>query len=229
MSDIPQQDRPRERLFAQGASALSNAELLAILLRTGTTEENVLHLAQRILVEYASLHQLAQASLDELQQIRGLGAAKVAQIAAALELGKRLMTQMPDQRQQIQRAADAAVLMSDMATFTQEHVRVMLLDTHNRVIATPTVYIGTVNASLLRVAELFREAITRNSAALILVHNHPSGDPSPSPEDVELTRTLELAGQLLDIRLVDHIIIAQSGWTSLRELGLGFGRTASKR
>lgn len=229
MNDIPQRDRPRERLFAQGAGALSNAELLAILLRTGTTEENVLHLAQRILVEYAGLHQLAQASLDELQQIRGLGAAKVAQIAAALELGKRLMTQMPDQRQQIQRAADAAAQMSDMAILPQEHVRVILLDTHNRVIATPTVYIGTVNASVLRVAELFREAITRNSAAVILVHNHPSGDPTPSPEDVELTRTLEMAGQLLDIRLVDHIIIAQNGWTSLRELGLGFGHTGSYR
>jgi DNA repair protein RadC len=122
----------------------------------------------------------------------------------------------------IRTSADAAQLVGDMANLRQEHVRVVLLDNSRYVMATPTVYIGTVNASVLRVSEVFREAIIRNSPAIILAHNHPSGDPTPSPEDIELTRAMCAAGKLLDIQVLDHIIIAQHGWMSLKDMGLGF-------
>jgi DNA repair protein RadC len=220
--DMPDNERPRERLMHYGASALSNAELLAIILRTGTAQENVLHLAERILARYEGLQGLAQASPNELQDITGLGMAKATQIMAALEIGKRSITHSGNERPVIHAAADAARLVMDMGTLRQEQVRVILLDSGQRVIAIPTVYTGTINTSVLRVSEIFREAITRNSPAIILVHNHPSGDPSPSPEDIELTRTLIAAGNLLDIQVFDHLIIGQPGWVSLKEMRLGF-------
>jgi DNA repair protein RadC len=220
--DMPDKERPRERLMQYGASALSNAELLAIILRTGTAQENVLHLAERILARYQGLQGLAQTSPDELQDVPGLGAAKATQILAALEIGKRSITHRGNERPIIQTAADAARLVMDMGTLRQEQVHVILLDSGQRVIAIPTVYTGTLNTSVLRVSEIFREAITRNSPAVILVHNHPSGDPSPSPEDIELTRTLIAAGNLLDIQVFDHLIIGQSRWVSLKEMRLGF-------
>lgn len=220
--DLPDSERPRERLLTQGPDALSSAELLAILLRTGTADENVLHLAERLLTEYGGLQELAEASPTELLRRKGLGSAKVAQMAAAFELGKRLIAYEPYQRPVIHQAEDAARLVADMRQLQQEHVRVILLDISRCVIAIPTVYIGTVNASVLRVSEILREAVIRNSPALIMVHNHPSGDPSPSPEDIELTRTLITAAQLLDITLVDHLIIGRHGWKSLRNLGLAF-------
>jgi DNA repair protein RadC len=222
ISAMPDDERPRERLLAQGAASLSSGELLAIILRTGTAEENVLHLAERILAHYNGVHGLAQATPADLQQIKGLGAAKVAQILAALEIGKRLMTFRPNERPIISSAADAARLVLDMSHLPQEHVRVILLDSMRRVVAVSTVYIGTVNASVLRVSEVYREAVTRNSPAMILAHNHPAGDAAPSPEDVELTRTLIAAGQLLDIVLLDHLIIGHVGWASLKEMGLAF-------
>ena len=222
MHDIPDSERPRERLLAQGPGALSNAELLAILLRTGTSEENVLHLAERLLAQFGGLQELAEASCAELLGLKGLGSAKVAQMGAAFELGKRLITYDPHQRPVIRQAEDAAQLVADMRQLQQEHVRVILLDISRRVIAIPTVYIGTLNASVLRVSEVFREAVIRNSPALIMVHNHPSGDPAPSPEDIDLTRTLIAAARLLDITLVDHLIIGRHDWSSMREMGLAF-------
>jgi DNA repair protein RadC len=220
--DMPQDDRPRERLLQQGSDALSSAELLAIILRTGTAEENVLQLAGRILAQYNGLQGLARISADELANIKGVGKVKAIQVVAALEFGRRASIIQSDERPQITKAADAALLVTDMRHLQQEQIRVILLDTSRRVIAIPTVYIGTVNMSVLRVSEIYREAILRNSPAVIMVHNHPSGHPMPSPEDINLTRTLLAAGELLDIQLIDHLIIAQDGWKSLRELGLGF-------
>jgi DNA repair protein RadC len=222
MQSIPNEDRPRERLFANGAGALSNAELLAIILRTGSAQENVVHLCERILASYNGLSGLAQASTASLHEIKGLGEAKIAQILAVLELSRRLTAYRKDDRPVIRTSADAAQLMSDMAGLAQEHVRVLLLDGGRRVLAAPTVYIGTVNASVARVSEVFREAVTRNSPAIMLAHNHPSGDPSASPEDVELTRVICAAGKLLDIQVLDHLIIARHGWISLKDLGLSF-------
>jgi len=222
--DMPAAERPRERLMTLGAAALSTAELLAIVLRTGTSEENIVQLCQRILAQFNGLPGLARASSADLRKIRGLGEAKAAQIIATMEIGRRLVTQTGNERPVINSAADAARLLMDMSHLRQEHVRVMLLDTSRRVIATPTVYIGTLNASVLRVSEIFREAVSCNSPAIILAHNHPSGDPSPSPEDIELTSTLIAAGKLLDVALIDHIIIGERDWRSLKRMGLAFGR-----
>lgn len=220
--DMPSAERPRERLLHQGPDALSTAELLAIILRTGTQQENVLQLAGRMLAQYNGLAGLSRIPADELAQIKGVGHAKATQVVAALELGRRASVVQPEERPRIIRAADAARLVQDMGHLQQEHIRVMLLDSSRRVIAIPTVYIGTVNTSVLRISEIYREAILRNSPALIIAHNHPSGDPMPSPEDIDLTRTLVAAGNLLDIQVIDHLIIGQTGWKSLRELNLGF-------
>lgn len=222
MHDIPDHDRPRERLFSLGAKSLSDSELLAILIGSGTKSENALIMAQRIITNAGGLLALARTPATELSQQHGLGRAKSAKIIAALELGHRLSALPPEARPQILSAIDAVSLMRDMNTLTQEHVRVMLLDTSRRIINTITLYIGTVNASVIRVSEVYREAVIRNSPAIILIHNHPSGDASPSPEDIELTRALVAAGRLMDIQLLDHIIIAGQKWTSLRDLNLGF-------
>ncbi|MFC2016046.1 DNA repair protein RadC, partial [Chloroflexota bacterium] len=157
------------------------------------------------------------------QSSKGIGPAKVAQVKAALELGRRLLAEDPDERTQIRTPADAAnLVMSEMSLLEQEHMRVMLLDTKNRVLASPTLYKGSLNTSLVRVGEIFREAIRANSAALIVVHNHPSGDPTPSPEDVAVTRQIVEAGKLLDVDVLDHLIIGQKKFVSLKERGLGF-------
>lgn len=220
--DLPEHDRPRERLFTQGASILSESELLAILIGSGTRSENALVLAQRLLQTSGGLYALARTSPDEIAQIHGIGRAKAAKIIAALELGFRLTTSALSERPQVYNAHDAVQLMRDMGVLTQEHVRVMMLDSSRHLITTKTLYIGTVDTAVIRVAEVLREAIIRNSPAIILIHNHPSGDKKPSPEDINLTRALVSAGHLMDITLVDHIIIAGHEWTSLRELGLGF-------
>lgn len=225
--DLPGDERPRERIFKQGPEALSSTELLAIILRTGTAQENVLRLSERILAHYNGICGLAAAAPEEMEQIKGLGRAKVAQIMAALELGKRVSRSQPDERPKIANAADAARLVMDMDNLHQEHVRVILLDSARRVIAIPTLYIGTVSASLLRVSEIYREAVARGASAIIVAHNHPSGDPTPSPEDIEVTHTLISAGKLLDIALLDHLIIGKQSWRSIRDSGLAFKSSGS--
>jgi len=221
--DLPGDERPRERLLSQGASALSNTELIAVILRTGTRDENAVQLAGRILARHGGLHGLARVTASQLLQVHGLGEAKVAQILAALEIGGRAASVSEDTQPLIQRAADAVRLLGDMRTLPQEQLRVLLLDSSGRLMSKHTVYMGTVNASVLRVAEIYREAVVRNAPAIIVAHNHPSGDPTPSPEDIDVTRTLAAAGRLLDIELIDHLIIAQRGWTSLKESGVESG------
>jgi DNA repair protein RadC len=222
--DLPEGERPRERLAHQGEAALSNSELLAILLRTGVARENVIQVATRLLAKYGGLTGLARASFSELSQEHGLGAAKVAQIKAAFELGRRCAIASPEDRPQVRSPADAAhLIQAEMGLLEQEHLRTLLLDTKNRVLASPTIYIGSLNASHVRVGELFREAIKANCAAIIVAHNHPSGDPTPSPEDVEVTRQIVAAGKLIDIDVLDHLIIGYQRFVSLKERGLGFG------
>jgi DNA repair protein RadC len=223
IKELPSSERPRERLLHYGANALSNAELLAIILRTGTQHENVIQVAQRLLASYEGLGGLVRANTAELMSEKGLGPAKVTQLKAALELGRRLLVEAPDELPQIRSPADAAnLVMSEMGFLEQEHLRVMLLDTKNRVLAKPTVYVGSLNVSLIRVGELFRDAIRVNCASLIVLHNHPSGDPTPSPEDVAVTRQIVEAGRLLDIDVLDHLIIGRRRFVSLKERGLGF-------
>ncbi|MEP7199723.1 MAG: DNA repair protein RadC [Chloroflexota bacterium] len=223
MRDIAASERPRERLKHHGASALSNAELIAILLRVGVKGENAVRLSERLLVQFHGLSGLLRASVAELSAIKGVGDAKATQIKAALELGRRLMIESPDERPIVKSPADAAnLIMLEMSAHEQEHMRVVLLDTRNRVLGTPTIYIGNLNTAVVRIAELFREAIRHNCAAIIVAHNHPSGDPSPSPEDVRITEQIVSAGKLLDIDVLDHLIIGGQRFVSLKERGLGF-------
>ncbi len=222
--DLDENDRPRERLAEHGAQALTNAELLAILLRVGIQGENAVEVGQRLLQDCGGLHGLHRASFAELCAMRGLGQAKAAQIKAAIELGKRLRNEDPDDRPMVHSPADAAALVEyEMSALVQEHLRIIVLDTRNRVLSVEKQYMGSLNASTVRVGELFRAAIQRTAASIILAHNHPSGDPSPSPEDVNLTRSAVQAGKLLDIEVLDHIIIGRNRYVSLKEKGLGFG------
>ncbi|MCB8966527.1 MAG: DNA repair protein RadC [Chloroflexota bacterium] len=221
--DMAEQERPRERLLQVGAQAVSTAELLAIILRTGSGGENVLRLAERLLSQFQDLAGLARASVAELTNVKGVGPAKAVEIKAALEIGRRLMASAPQERPRVTSPSDAAnLLMSEMMFLEQEHLRLILLDTRNRVLNTPTIYIGSLNTSVVRIGELFRAAIKENAAAFIVAHNHPSGDPSPSPEDVNVTKQIVQAGKLLDIELLDHIIIGHQRYVSLKERGLGF-------
>ncbi len=222
--DLPVDERPRERLAHAGPAALSTAELLAIIFRTGVSGENVLDLSQRLLAKYGGLAGLARAGFAELCAEKGVGLAKTAQLKAALELGRRLLVASPDERPQVKSPSDAAnLLMGEMGLLEQESMRVMLLDTRNRVQGIHTVYQGSLNTTMVRVGELFREAIRNNSAAIIVAHNHPSGDPTPSPEDVAVTQHIVSAGKLLDIDVLDHLIVCQNRFVSLKERGLGFG------
>jgi DNA repair protein RadC len=223
IKDLPIQERPRERLARVGEGALSTTELVAIILRVGVGGESALDMARRLLTTYDGLPGLARASFAQLEAERGLGKAKTAQLKAALELGRRMLLATPEDRLVIRSPSDVAqILIAEMAHLEQEHFQVLYLDTRNRLLGSETVYVGTLNASHIRVAEIFRDAVKRNCAAIIVAHNHPSGDPSPSPEDVEVTRQLIAAGKLLSIELLDHLIIGQQRFVSLRERGLGF-------
>jgi len=153
----------------------------------------------------------------------GVAEAKATQLKAALELGRRMLLASPEDRFTVRSPADVAqLLMAEMSHLAQEHFQVLYLDTRNRLLGSDTVYVGSLNASHIRVGEVFREAVKRNCAAIIVAHNHPSGDPTPSPEDVEVTRQLVTAGDLLDIEVLDHLVIGQQRFVSLRERGLGF-------
>jgi DNA repair protein RadC len=165
-----------------------------------------------------------RAGFEEVKGLHGIGPAKAAQIKAAIELGRRLTVEAPEERPAIHSPGDAAALVQyEMSALEQEELRVMLLDTRNRVLDIVPVYRGSLNSSQVRVGELFKDAIRRNSAAVIIVHNHPSGDPAPSPDDVALTRAIVEAGKLLDIEVLDHLVIGRGRYVSLKERGLGFG------
>lgn len=223
ITDLAEDERPRERLIKTGPAALSKAELLAILLRVGVSGENSVQLAQRILDELGGLAGIQRASVSDMCQIHGLGEAKAAQIKAAIELGTRLVREQAEEHGPLNSPAEAAALIQlEMQGLMQEHLRVLLLDTRNRLITIETVYVGSLNLSLVRVGELFRAAIQRNAASLILAHNHPSGDPTPSPEDAALTRSVVQAGKLLDIEVLDHLVIGYGQFVSMKEKGLGF-------
>ncbi len=223
IKEMPQDLRPRERLEYAGAGALSIAELLAIILRTGGRGENVIRQAERLLTEFNGLTGLAQASFEELTEARGVGKAKVTQIKAAIELGRRLLLAAPQERTKIQSPQDVAnLLMLEMGLLEREQVRVVLLDTKNHVQRIAEVYAGSLNAAAIRVNEIFTEAVRANSAALIVVHNHPSGDPAPSPEDVQVTEQIVAAGKILQIDVLDHLIITRTTYVSLKERRLGF-------
>lgn len=222
MKDLPQDERPREKLMKRGSEALSNAELLAILLRTGTKEESALRLAERILVETGEegLYGLAHSSIKSLMKRKGVGSTKAITIAAALELGKRVAMGDSQKRVIIRSSDDIAnYMMPRLRYFDKEYFYVVLLNTKNHVIAAPMISVGTLSESLVHPRELFKEAVNHSASAVILVHNHPSGDPSPSKEDIMMTKRIIEGGKLLDIKVLDHVIIGDNTYISLREQG----------
>ena len=221
--ELTASERPRERLAKLGPQALSNAELLAILLRVGVQGENAVQVGQRLLSQFGSITGLHRVSYEELFSAYGVGPAKAAQIKAAIELGRRLSIETSGDMPTINSPADAAALvMYEMSALPQEQLRVMLLNTRNQVLEIKTLYQGSLNSSAVRVGEVFKQAIIQNAAATIICHNHPSGDPTPSPDDVAVTRAMVEAGQLLDIPILDHLVIGGNRFVSLKERGLGF-------
>ncbi|MDB5081915.1 MAG: hypothetical protein JWP00_3839 [Chloroflexi bacterium] len=221
--DMLPDDRPREKLVKFGPGALTDSELLAILLRVGVAGESVVSLSQRLLKEHGGLTGLSRVPLAELCELRGMGEAKAAQLKAALEMGRRLLLAEPDQRLQVRSPGDLAnPLILEMAGLEQEHLKVIMLDNKNRVLRMHTVYVGTINSSQVRVAEIYREPIRQNAVSIIVAHNHPSGDPTPSREDEEVTVELIAAGKLLGIELLDHLVIGHQRFVSLRERRLAF-------
>jgi len=221
--EIPSSERPRERLRDLGAQALSSAELIAIILRTGSAEQNVISLAQSLLSRHGGLGGLARLSFAELKREKGLGEAKASELQALFQLALRLNALQPQDRPTVRSPADVNALVgAEMALLDQEHLRVILVSTRNQVLAISEVYKGNVSQALARPAELLREAVRHNAPSMILVHNHPSGDPSPSPDDVGLTKVVIEAGKLLDIEVMDHIIIGDRRFVSLKQLGLAF-------
>jgi DNA repair protein RadC len=221
--DLAEDERPRERLAHLGAQSLSTAELIAILLRVGVQGESAIQVGQRLLQTFGGLAGLHRATFTELCSQHGLGEAKACQIQAAIELGRRLSLEAPQERPTIHGPGDAAgLVLYEMSALEQEELRVMLLDVRNRVVEVVSVYRGSLTSSQVRVGELFKHAIRRNAANIIVVHNHPSGDPTPSPDDVALTRAILQAGKLLDIDLLDHLVIGAGRYVSLKERGLGF-------
>jgi DNA repair protein RadC len=224
ITDLQEIDRPRERLAALGPQALSNAELIAILLRVGVRGENAVQVGQRLLQTFGGIAGLHRAPFAELCHQRGIAKAKTAQIKAAIELGRRLTLEAPEERPAINSPGDAAALvLYEMSALEQEHLRALLLDRRNRVLEVVEIYRGSVNSSQVRVGEVFKEAVRKNASAIVIVHNHPSGDPTPSPDDVAVTRAIVQAGKLLDVEVLDHLVIGQGRWISLKERGLGFG------
>ncbi|HHX44190.1 MAG TPA: DNA repair protein RadC [Chloroflexi bacterium] len=224
IKDMPAAERPRERLIYHGAEVLSNAELLAITLRVGSPSENVVSLAQRLLSQFDGLGGLARASVAELCTIPGIGPAKATQLKAALELGKRMASYGEATRPRITCPDDAAPrFIAAIGDGQQEQFCVLHLDNKNAIIRMSMVYQGSVNAAVMRLGEVFREAVRDNAVRVIVAHNHPSGDLTPSPEDIQATREIVKAGKLLDIEVLDHLIIGPRDHLSLRSLGLGFG------
>lgn len=219
VKDMPEEEQPLHRMNHVGLHSVSVTELLAICLQTS----DGLDMAHEIINASGGIHKLSRLTTAELTAVPGIGPAQASRIRAALELGRRAMQSVPNEQNKVQSPADAAkLLMPEMQDLDQEHLRVILLNTSNGVIGVQTIYIGSLNTSIVRIVELFRPAIRNNAAAIIVAHNHPSGDPAPSPEDVNVTRQIVAAGKLLDIDVLDHVIICRQRYVSLKERGLGF-------
>ncbi|MGP8337695.1 MAG: RadC family protein [Methanosarcinaceae archaeon] len=218
--DMPQEERPRERLVKYGAESLSNAELLAIILRTGSRKENVLNMSTRILSEY-NIKQLSQANVAKLMQIHGIGTAKATQIAAMFELARKLEAFTDGTKRKIKSPADVySILYPKMREQKKEKLTALYLDTKNHILREEVVSIGTLNANIVHPREIFKSALLESSASVILAHNHPSGDPTPSKEDIAVTEKLVECGKLLGIDVLDHVIVGDGRYVSLKDEGL---------
>jgi DNA repair protein RadC len=218
--DFPQDERPRERFIQNGPASLSNHELIAILLRTGTKDESVLQLSNRLLTNFEGLRLLKDATLEEMTEIKGIGQAKAIQILAAVEIGRRITNLNYTDRYVIRSPEDGAnYVMNDMRFLSQEHFVCLYLNTKNQVLHKQTIFIGSLNASIVHPREVFREALKRSAASIICLHNHPSGDPAPSREDIEVTKRLVECGKMIGIDVLDQLIIGENKFVSLKEKG----------
>lgn len=220
MKALASHDRPREKLERAGAPALGDNELLALVLGHGAPRANALELANAVLAGVGGLHGLARATLDELRRVPGIGDARAAQLLAAVEAGRRTLLRRGGERPRILAPRDVAdLLMPQFGARAVEQFGVVLLDTKHRVLRTTVISVGTLDASLVHPREVFREATSGGAAAIVLFHNHPSGDPAPSQDDVQLTLRLVRAGELMGIHVLDHVILAETRFCSLRDLG----------
>lgn len=220
LRDVPHEERPRERMMRYGAEALSHTELLAILLRTGSEKQSAVHLAGALLKQCGSLRNLMDMSMEEMTAIRGIGPAKATQLRAGIELGRRITRSRLGEVVTVRKPEDAAeYVMEELRYLKKEHFVCLFLNTKNHIIARETLSMGTLNASLVHPREVFRAAIQKSSASIICVHNHPSGDPTPSPEDISLTKRLAEAGHLMGIEVLDHLVIGDGRFVSLKEQG----------
>lgn len=218
MKHVPTSDRPREKLDRVGPSGLGDNELVAIVVGSGSRRMGVLEVANAILTAVSGLHGLTRVSRDDLLRVPGVGQARAAQILAAVELGRRTLLRSAQERAQIMSPRDAAlILMPEFGAARVEQFGVMLLDTKYRVIRTKLLSVGTLDASVVHPREVFREAVAAGAAALVLFHNHPSGDPSPSRDDEDLTRRLVAAGDVMGIEVADHLILADTRYCSFKE------------
>lgn len=220
IKEMAQQERPRERLIKFGPKALTNAELLAIILVSGIKGESALHLAHRLLARFGDLRGLLDLSIEELQKEPGIGQAKACQLAAISELAIRLSESRLHETVIRQPADLAQLLMPRFQLLQQEEFVVILLDTKNKVLAVETVFRGSLNASIVHPREVFKLAIRRSAAAMLVAHNHPSGDPTPSREDIDVTRRLMEAGKIVGITVLDHVVFGDGKIVSMKEKGL---------
>ena len=223
--ELPMAERPRVRLVVRGAAGLSAAELIGLVWASGSRTATTTTIAQDAIVSVGGLAALAGSSPQELERMPGVGPARAAQLAAAFELGRRAVGEWPPDRATVRGPRDLGErLLIEMGRLEREEMRVVLMDTRNGILASPTVYRGNVSVALVRVGELFRDAIRLHASRLILVHNHPSGDPTPSPDDLHLTAEAVAAGRLLDIAVLDHLVIGHGAWLSLRDRGVSSDR-----
>ena len=221
IKELPTEERPRERLHIYGAQALTTAELIAILIRVGNRQRSAVSLGEFLLAEFGSIQGVATASLEQLAAVKGLGKAKAAQIKAAIEFGNRLALFTEGARPSIGGPRDVSnLLMPDLRYQKKEHLKSLLMDTKNRVLAIKTVSIGDLSSSIVHPREVFKDAVIASAASIIVAHNHPSGDPTPSSEDVAVTKRLIQAGEIMGIDLLDHIVLGDGIFVSLKERGL---------
>jgi DNA repair protein RadC len=221
IADMPPDDRPRERLEQSGPESLTTPELIAILFRTGTAKRNAVQLAEALFKDLGGLAGIATASLEELSSVHGIGRVKAIEVKAAVELGKRLSATSEDVKPIIRSPDDVAkLMMADLRYETREHLYALVLDARNQVRHRRLISTGTLTESLVHPREVFREAIRFSAAAIVLVHNHPSGDPDPSPADIATTRRLIEGGKLLGMEVLDHVIVGDGRWCSMKQRGL---------
>ncbi|NLZ48515.1 MAG: DNA repair protein RadC [Clostridiales bacterium] len=219
--DLPLNERPRERLFRYGPENLSNSELLAIILRSGSKGENIIELCNRILIETGGLNGLLTSNAQDFMKLKGIKKAKAAQLLALAEISKRFRSYKSGEEYSVNSpSAVADLVMESMRTLKQEVLRIILVNTKNRVILMKDVFVGSLNTSIVHPREVFIEAIKRNAASIIICHNHPSGDPTPSNEDVNITHRLTECGKLIGIQILDHIIIGNGSYISMKEKGI---------